>query len=90
MNFDINYSVNDNYITLQSNGVQAHAAHPDLGKNAISPMIVLLNRVFNNFKCPINIFNFFEKYIGNEFDGKSLDLNLSDESGHLTLNTRKI
>lgn len=52
-------------------------------------MIILLNKIFNNFKCPINIFNFFEKYIGNEFDGTSLDLNLSDESGHLTLNTRK-
>lgn len=90
LNFDITSSVNDNCIILKSLGIQAHAAHPDLGKNAISPMIILLNRLFNSFNIPISIFNFFEKYIGNEFDGKSLALNLSDESGSLTLNTRKI
>lgn len=89
LNFTINYSINNNTIMLESLGIQAHAAHPDLGKNAISPMIILLNRLFNKIKCQIKLFNFFEKYIGNEYDGKSLNLNLSDESGSLTLNTRK-
>lgn len=87
LNFDINYSISDNHILLNSSGIQAHSAHPDLGKNAISPMIILLNRLFNKFDYHINIFEFFEKYIANEFDGKSLGLNLTDESGSLTLNT---
>lgn len=87
LNFDINYSINNNCIQLHSSGIQAHSAHPDLGKNAISPMIILLNRLFNNFGYHINILEFFEKYIRNEFNGKSLDVNFSDESGLLTLNT---
>ena len=84
--FNITFSINDNSIELKSFGIQAHSAHPDLGKNAISPMIILLNRIFNKFDCPINMFNFFEKYIGNEFNGESLNLNVSDETGNLTLN----
>lgn len=86
LSFDISYTITENKIELISKGVQAHAAHPNLGKNAISPLLILLNKLFNNFGIPINIFEFFEKYIGNEFDGKSLNLDLSDESGSLTLN----
>ena len=86
LSFDISYTITENKIELISKGVQAHAAHPNLGKNAISPLLILLNKLFNNFGIPINIFEFFEKYIGNEFDGKSLNLDLSDKSGSLTLN----
>ena len=89
LNFDITYSVNNSNIELISNGVQAHSAHPDLGINAISRMIILLNRIFKNFNCPISILDFFENYIGTEFNGKSLDINFSDESGNLTLNVGK-
>lgn len=85
-NFDINYSIEQNSIFLSSAGIPAHAAHPDLGENAISPMIVLLARLFRNFKYPISLFEFFDTYIGNEWNGKSLDLDLKDESGNLTLN----
>lgn len=86
LSYDISYSIIENKIEIISKGIQAHAAHPDLGKNAISPLIILLNRLFNNFDMPINIFEFFEKYIRTEFNGKSLNLDLSDESGSLTLN----
>ena len=89
LNFDITYSVNNSNIELISNGVQAHSAHPDLGINAISRMIILLNKIFKNFNCPISILDFFENYIGTEFNGKSLDINFSDESGNLTLNVGK-
>lgn len=84
--FNINYSINNNSITLHSTGVQAHSAHPELGKNAISPMLVLLNKIFTHFGCNIKLFKFFEKCIGTEFDGKSLGINFEDESGKLTLN----
>lgn len=89
LNFDITCSLNNSNVELISNGIQAHAAHPDLGKNAISNMLILLNRIFKKFDSPINLLDFFENHIGTEFDGKSLDLNLSDESGLLTLNVGK-
>ena len=84
--FDISYSIQGNSIILQSSGVQAHAAHPDLGKNAISYMIVFLNKLFNHFGLNINLFEFFDRYINTEFNGESLDINFEDESEKLTLN----
>ena len=84
--FDITYSILENSICLHSSGVQAHAAHPDLGKNAISPIIILLNKIFKHFGFTINLFDFFEKYINLEFNGKSLGIDFEDESGKLTLN----
>lgn len=86
LNFDITYFVKNNSITLNSTGIQAHAAHPDLGKNAISPMIILLNRLYTHFNYKINLFDFFEKNINTEFYGESLGINFKDESGKLTLN----
>lgn len=84
--FDITYSINENSIFLHSVGIQAHSAHPDLGKNAISPIIILLNRIFNHFEYKIKLLEFFENYIKNEFSGKSLGIDFEDESGKLTLN----
>ena len=84
--FDISYSIQGNSIILQSSGVQAHAAHPDLGKNAISYMIVFLNKLFNHFGLNIKLLEFFDRYINTEFNGESLDINFEDESGKLTLN----
>lgn len=86
LKFDITYSINGTSIILHSAGIQAHSAHPYLGKNAISPMIILLNRIFNRFEYKIELFEFFKNYIKTEFDGKSLDIDFEDESGKLTLN----
>ncbi len=86
LHFDISCSIQHSAIELVSNGIQAHAAHPDLGKNAIARMLILLNRIFKNFHATIPIFEFFEKYIGTELDGKSLGIDSVDESGILTLN----
>ena len=86
LKFDINYSINNNLITLHSTGIQAHSAHPELGKNAISPALILLNKIFTHFGYNIKLFEFFEKCIGTEFNGKSLGINFEDESGKLTLN----
>ncbi|MBQ9657572.1 MAG: dipeptidase PepV [Clostridia bacterium] len=83
----VEYSVNGNSIELITRGIQAHAAHPDLGENAISKMIVCLNNIFK--QCNINIFNFFAKHINTEYNGKSLGIDISDETGNLTLNVGK-
>ena len=86
LNYDISYTTDEENIYLVSRGIQAHAAHPDLGKNAISQMIILLNRIYKHFNYNINMLDFFDKHIGMEFNGESLGINFEDESGKLTLN----
>lgn len=85
-NSDISYEIKENTIKLISTGIQAHAAHPELGVNSISKLIVILNKLFINFNTNNNMFNFFDKHINTEFNGKSLGINCEDESGKLTLN----
>ena len=86
-NFNITISVlNDTEIELTSNGIQAHGARPNLGTNAISRLIIILNRIFKYYNTPIEILDFFEKYIGTDLYGEKLKMNYTDESGNLTLN----
>lgn len=87
-NFDVDVeSINDNELKIISRGVQAHAAHPDLGVNAISRLIIVLDELFKNYNIIIPIFDLFTKYIGFDFNGNKLNINIPDESGKLTLNT---
>ena len=86
-NFEIDiYKIDDEEIKLTSYGVSAHAAHPDLGTNSISRLIIVLDKIFKIYGYTIDLFDFFTTYIGVEFDGKSLGINFEDESGNLTLN----
>lgn len=84
------YKLNDEEIKLTSHGVGAHAAHPDLGINAISRLVIVLDALFKSYDIPIELLDFFSKYIGTEYDGKRLGINYKDESGNLTLNVGKI
>lgn len=87
--FSIEVATKDRYITLISHGKSAHAAHPDLGSNAISPMIITLYEFFKIYNVNIGLFSFFRKYIHMQFNGEDLNINCSDESGKLTLNVAK-
>lgn len=90
-NFEIDiYKINNQEIKLTSHGIQAHAAHPNLGKNAISQLMVILYEIFNNYNINIELFNFFYNYIGTQYDGKNLGIDFEDESGKLTLNVGKL
>lgn len=80
------YKIDEEEIKLTSHGIQAHAAHPDLGENAISQLLVLLQQIFNHYKISLSFLDFFTHYIGMQYDGKYLGINESDESGNLTLN----
>lgn len=84
------YQINSEFIKLTSHGIPAHAAHPDLGLNAISRLLIILNDLFKNYNINLEIFNIFTKYINTEFDGASLGINFEDESGKLTLNVGKL
>ncbi len=80
------YKISNEEVKLTSQGIQAHSAHPDLGINAISRLIIILNDIFNKYNSPIELFDFFSKYIKTEYNGESLEINVKDESGILTLN----
>ena len=80
------YKIDDEEIKLTSHGISAHAAHPDLGINSISRLIIILDKIFKVYGYTIDLFDFFTKYIGLQFYGKNLGINFEDESGSLTLN----
>lgn len=84
--FNISVEQENGNITLTSYGISAHAAHPDLGKNAISQVLVVLHGLFEIYSINNELVNYFYKMIGLEYDGKSLGINFKDESGILTLN----
>ena len=82
--------VNQNEIKIESFGVQAHAAHPGMGINAISQLLMLLDFVFENNSTKVPLLDLFTKYIGLDYNGKALNINFPDESGELTLNVGNI
>lgn len=84
------YSININkideeHINLISEGFAAHAAHPELGKNAISMMLELLNELLD-----INIIKLFCNNIGMDYNGNIMKMNNKDFSGELTLNVGNV
>ena len=79
-------TIDNSTLSLISNGVQAHSAHPNLGINAISQLIVLLSNIFNTYHVKCNILDFFKSNIATEYNGNLLGANFNDESGSLTLN----
>ncbi len=80
------YKFDDKHVKLTSYGSQAHSAHPDLGINAISRLIVILDEIFKFYKIEIELFDFFTKFINIQYHGENLGINFEDESGKLTLN----
>ena len=86
-NFDISAEQIDfEHVKIISKGISSHAAHPDLGKNAISQLLIILNKIFKEYKIENSLITFFDKYIGLEYNGKTFGISSSDESGDLTLN----
>ena len=86
---EFNITINKNKETILefvATGISAHAAHPDLGLNAISMMILTLSYLFEKYEIKISIFEFFKDKIRMEYDGKSAGLKIQDESGIFTLN----
>lgn len=81
--------VDNTHIKLISHGIAAHASEPNLGKNAISPLLVVLDDVFLHYKESFVLLDVFKKYIHTQLDGKDLGINCEDETGSLTLNVGK-
>ena len=87
LKFEIDiYKIDEEEIKLTSYGIFAHAAHPDLGVNSISRLIVVLDKIFKLYGYTIDLFDFFNSYINTQFNGENLGIDFEDESGKLTLN----
>ena len=87
-NYNINIEeINNSHIKLISFGTAAHAAHPELGNNALSKLLIILNDLFDEYNIHLDILDYFVKYIGDDYTGKNLGIDFKDESGILTLNT---
>lgn len=90
-NYEIDlYKIDENHLKLTSYGAASHSAHPELGVNAISKLIVVLNDLFNKYNVYFPLFSDFCKLIGDDYTGTNLGLNIQDESGALTLNTSQL
>lgn len=90
-NYEIDlYKIDEHQLKLTSHGVASHSAHPELGVNSISKLIVVLNDLFIEYNTSFKLFNDFCKFIGDDYSGANLGLNIEDESGILTLNTSQL
>lgn len=86
-NYKITLEYDKNNIMLVSRGVASHGSTPELGENAISNMLLYLNKVLKSKNDFTDFLNDFANLIGHDYDGKKLGINFSDaESGKLTLN----
>ena len=80
-NYDIDiYKIDDSRIKLTSYGVASHSAHPELGVNAISKLIIVVNDLLKECKINIPIFSNFCEFIGDDYLGTKMNINIKDES----------
>ena len=87
LNFHMDVSVeNDRFIHITSNGVAAHSAFPELGINALSRLLIILNKIYEKNNIEIPIFKFIDEKINLTINGEKLGIDCNDESGDLTLN----
>ncbi len=83
-------NIDEHSLKIKSYGVAAHSAHPELGVNALSRLIILLNKIFCCYGIEIPIFKFIDEKINTSYNGELLNANCTDESGILTLNVSNL
>lgn len=72
---------------ITSRGLSSHSSTPEMGKNAITQLIVFLSQFNLGQNDVADFIKFLSRYVGTENDGKLLNINYSDDiSGSLTLN----
>lgn len=88
---DISFTRINNEFYIETRGIQAHAAHPELGVNAISKMVILLKEIFDQFGVENTTIETLATKIGKETNGESLGIKHENkELGDLTLNLAKL
>ncbi len=88
---NISFTKNDNNFYIEVRGVQAHSAHPELGKNAVARMVMILNEIFNRFEIEEKTIKTLANKIQTETNGESLGIkHINKELGDLTLNLARL
>lgn len=77
---------NGDLIHFSEKGKSAHGSRPEEGENAISR---LMDSIYKS-SCDCPFAHWYMKQIGFGYHGEHMNLNLSDESGQLTLNAGKL
>lgn len=89
--YKIEVEVKDCCVEVRAFGKASHGARPQEGYNAICALFVFLGKLNIEDKNLKAIVEFFNEFIGMEYNGKSLGINFEDEpSGVLTLTVGKI
>lgn len=78
--------LSENTVKIRAHGVSVHSAHLDLGVNALSRLLVILNDLLTCYNTYIDIINYVAKNINTTLFGEMLGIDCEDESGKLTLN----
>lgn len=90
-NYEIDiYIIDNHHVKLTSHGKQSHAAHPELGINAISRLSLVLYDILYIYDVKSPLFTMFKNHIKDDYTGKFANLNFADETGKLTLNVSKL
>ena len=80
--FPVSAALNEDIVTIKAVGIPGHAAMPELGRNAIGCMLLVLKELGVQ-----GALRTLADAIGTEYDGKSLGIKINDAvSGALTCN----
>lgn len=88
--------INNIKLELISYGREAHASTPEMGDNAISKVLIILNDILNKYNSNNSLLNFFSKYINTKY---YLKLNIKNNAkdniiinnvGNITLEKNKL
>ena len=80
-----------NEFYIETRGIQAHAAHPELGKNAVSEMVMILNELLNRYDVEEKTIRLLATKVRRETNGESLGIDHKNtELGDLTLNLAQL
>lgn len=89
--YEIKLEEKDGKVELTALGKASHGARPFEGYNAICSLMAFLAELNIKDENLKKIVEFFNEYVGMEYDGRRLGINFEDEpSGHLTLTVGKM
>ena len=83
--------INNLKLELISYGKEAHASSPEMGDNAISKVLIILNNILNKYNSNNSLLNFFSKYINTKYylnlnnKNNSKDNIITNNVGNITL-----
>jgi succinyl-diaminopimelate desuccinylase len=89
--YEITLDITDNLINLSCKGKTAHGSTPEEGLNAISIMMLFLNKFYVADDDVARFIKIYNEKIGMQYNGEAMNPSYCDDmSGKMTLNVGKI